>query len=74
MGTLRLERWKFLVYLIAPVAAVYLFSLPEVHETAIKSRRYIVYQPGRGVKPMSEDSSESVGHAAEVKRAEAAPR
>ena len=37
-----LERFKFAVYLAVPVAAVYIFSLPIVHETVFARRPYIV--------------------------------
>jgi hypothetical protein len=41
----RLERFKFGVYLVVPVVAVLLYSLPSVHEAAIRGSRYIVYVP-----------------------------
>ena len=41
----RLERFRFGVYIGVPVAAVILYSIPAVHERAITGRRYIVYTP-----------------------------
>ena len=40
----RLERFKFAIYLIAPIIAVYTFSVPAVHEFIFSNRRYIVYK------------------------------
>ena len=37
-----LERFKFGLYLAAPVAAVYLFAMPAVHETVFARRPYII--------------------------------
>lgn len=41
----KLERFKFGVYLLVPIAAVLFYSVPSVHEASIKGRRYIVYTP-----------------------------
>jgi len=38
-----LERFKGALYVLAPVAAVVLYAQPAVHETALRSRRYVVY-------------------------------
>lgn len=38
------EKFKLAVYLIIPMAAVYMYSIPWVHETSIRTNRYIVYQ------------------------------
>jgi hypothetical protein len=35
----RVERFKFLLYLIAPIGAVYVYSLPAVHEAALTNVR-----------------------------------
>jgi len=43
MGSLKLERFKFLVYLIAPVIAVAVYSRPAVHERSLNFHRYVVY-------------------------------
>lgn len=38
----RLERFKFAIYVITPVVAVYVFSQPSVHEFIFANRRYIL--------------------------------
>jgi len=38
-----LEWVKFSVYLVAPIVAVYVYSLPVVHETHMKMARYVVH-------------------------------
>jgi len=38
-----LEWVKFSVYLVAPIIAVYVYSFPIVHETHMKSARYVVH-------------------------------
>jgi hypothetical protein len=45
MGSFALEKWKFGVYLLAPVLAVFVYSLPSVHETHLKYSKYITYTP-----------------------------
>ena len=43
MGSFKLEKFKFLVYLIAPMIAVAVYSRPTVHETSLNYHRYVVY-------------------------------
>ena len=45
MGGFSLERMKFAVYLLVPVAAVLLYNEPWVYETSLKANRYVVYRP-----------------------------
>ena len=47
----KLEKFKFLVYLIAPVIAVAVYSRPQVHETSLNYHRYVVYPAPE--KPLS---------------------
>ena len=42
MGGFGLERFRLTLYVLAPVAAVVLFAQPWVHESALRSRRYVV--------------------------------
>lgn len=41
----KLERFKFGVYLLVPIMAVVLYSVPAIHEWFLTERRYIVYTP-----------------------------
>lgn len=50
MGRIGLERMRFGVYLLVPVVAVVLYSLPFVHETSLKSSSYVVYPPNPGTE------------------------
>ena len=43
MGGFRLETAKFAVYLIAPIVAVVVYSIPAVHEWSLSHHRYIVF-------------------------------
>lgn len=45
MGGFGLERAKFAVYLVAPIIAVVVYSIPSVHETHMKLARYVVHPP-----------------------------
>lgn len=40
---LKLERFKFGIYLLVPVVTVLLYSAPAIHEWYLTERRYIVY-------------------------------
>lgn len=50
MGRIGLERMRFGVYLLVPIVAVVLYSLPFVHETSLKSSSYVVYPPNPGTE------------------------
>ena len=41
---IRMERLRIGVYIIVPILAVLIYSQPVVHEGALRSRRYVVYQ------------------------------
>lgn len=43
MGSFKLERFKFMVYLVAPVIAVAVYSRPSIHERSLNFHRYVVY-------------------------------
>ena len=45
MGGFSLEKWKFGVYLVAPIIAVVFYSIPSVHETSLNMSRYVVHPP-----------------------------
>ncbi len=59
MGSFKLERFKFMVYLVAPVIAVAVYSRPSVHERSLNFHRYVVYpapdkplkRPSPGAQP-----------------------
>ncbi len=42
---LRIERFKFAVLLVMPVATVILYHQPAVFEHSLKTNRYVVYPP-----------------------------
>ena len=58
MAGFKLEQFKFLVYLIAPVIAVAVYSRPQVHETSLNFHRYVVYPAPE--KPISRPRKEEV--------------
>jgi hypothetical protein len=63
---IRMERLRIGVYIIVPVLAVLIYSQPVVHEGALRSRRYVVYNESdipdfkSAVKKLREEKSHQV--------------